>query len=530
MQKTKAFLWLLIFVFVFSVMTGCQEKSEQDLYHVKSNPKHNHKKIIFLMIDSLMYQGIDEGIRLNELPAFQFLIQQGQYYKNMVSSFPTMSVTIDSSLMTGAYPDKHRVPGLIWYSPDSKKVVNYGTGPMEVIKHGANSTAVDTLFHLNKSHLNPKLPTLYDELSKRGLKSGSINGLIYRGQASHHLSIPPWIHAPTSLGSDIKVKGPDFLALGSLSNPLLDFESLPDGITSHMGFNDQYSMETVKYLVKEDKLPDFLFVYLPDLDKKIHQKGPPSLEGIKEVDQQLQTLLQWFNSPGHALEDVIFMITGDSGMSPLLPEDENAIIDLPAFFEDYRVWRTGEEVNEQTDIILAVNETMAYIYNLTDQPLEEMAKRLAADPRIAFISWKDKEWMYAVEGQGDTTQTMRFKAYGDWIDPYRQKWTVQQDLGVLDLKANAADHSLSFGEYPDALRRLSGALHSHPGEFLVVTARPGYEFADRLSPKHPQGGGHGSLHRIESLVPLIIAGTNQKPAHLRMVDLKAFILKLLTEK
>jgi predicted AlkP superfamily pyrophosphatase or phosphodiesterase len=121
------------------------------------------------MVDSLMYQGIDEGIRLNQLPAIQFLIEQGQYYREMVSSFPTMSVTIDSSLLTGAYPDKHRVPGLIWYSSDQKKMINYGTGPMEVLNQGVDPAIHDALFHLNGSHLNQKLPTLYDDLSQKGL-------------------------------------------------------------------------------------------------------------------------------------------------------------------------------------------------------------------------------------------------------------------------------------------------------------------------------------------------------------------------
>jgi hypothetical protein len=87
---------------------------------------------------------------------------------------------------------------------------------------------------------------------------------------------------------------------------------------------------------------------------------------------------------------------------------------------------------------------------------------------------------------------------------------------------------LDYGQYPDVLERLSGALNSHKGEFLVVTAKPGYELADRSSPTHEGGGGHGSIRRMESLVPLIIVGTNEKPANLRMVDLKAYLLDLLT--
>jgi hypothetical protein len=73
---------------------------------------------------------------------------------------------------------------------------------------------------------------------------------------------------------------------------------------------------------------------------------------------------------------------------------------------------------------------------------------------------------------------------------------------------------------------MCGALHSHSGEFLVVTAKPGYELADRSSPTHIGGGGHGSLRQEESLIPLIVCGTDQKPQYLRIVDLKSFLLKL----
>lgn len=138
----------------------------------------------------------------------------------MVSSFPTMSVTIDSSLLTGRYPDGHRVPGLTWYSTKEKKLINYGTGPMEVIKHGVDPVLFDALVNLNGSHLNQQLPTIYEDLARRGMKSGSINGLIYRGTVDHTLTIPPWIQVPTSLPKTIPVKGPDYLALGSLSDPL----------------------------------------------------------------------------------------------------------------------------------------------------------------------------------------------------------------------------------------------------------------------------------------------------------------------
>jgi len=531
-MRKITFRFLLI-VCIFMLVLGCQRQeskpNERDFMQVKSINGEKSKNIIFLMIDSLTAQAIDQGMKQKELPTFKYLIEHGQYYKEMVSSFPTMSVTIDSSLLTGSYPNDHRVPGLIWYSSDEKKVINYGTGPMEVFRHGVDPVLVDALINLNGKHLNPKLPTIYEDLARHGLKAGSINGLIYRGPVDHKLSIPAWIEGTTSLPKEIPVKGPDFLALGSLSNPLENIQNLPDGLTRRMGLNNQYSIETVKYLIRANKLPDFLYVYLPDLDQKIHKKGPPGVNGVKEADRQLRSLLQTFGSPEEALSKAIFIIAGDSGMTRILPAEENPVIDLPSLFKDYNVLHPGEKVTNETEIVLAVNETMAYVYKLnTDKSLRDIAHLLAADPRIDIVSWKEDEWIYAV--QGKTGKEFTFKQNGNLVDSYQQKWTVERDREVLDVKVNASNQTLVYGRYPDVLQRLSGALHSHPGEFLVVTAKKGYELADRSSPTHKGGGGHGSLGREESLIPLIICGTDQKPQHLRIIDLKPFLLKLLTEE
>lgn len=512
--------------------SGCQKEEsktdKQDLLHVKSIKGEESKKIIFLMIDSLMSQAIDTGIQQKELPTFQFLTENGQYYKNMVSSFPTMSVTIDSSLITGTYPNDHLVPGLTWYSSDEKKVINYGTGPMEVLKHGADQTLHDAIINLNGNHLNPKTPTIYEDLAKHGLKSGSINGLMYRGTTNHMLSIPKWIEGLSSLPNEIKVKGPDFLALGSLANPLENIKKLPEGLTGRLGLNNDYSMETVKYLIQENKLPDFLFVYLPDLDKKLHKKGPQDISGVKEVDQQLESLLKQFGSPKEALNKAIFIIAGDSGMSSILPSENNPVVDLPSLLKEYNILRQGETVTDETDIVLAVNETMAYVYSLKkDISLRELAQLLTTDNRIDLVSWKENEWIYT--RQGESNKEIKFKANGKMTDSYQQKWTVEQDVKVLDVSVDTRNQRLDYGKYPDVLKRLSGALHSHQGEFLVVTAKPGYELADRSSPSHKGGGGHGSLHQGESLVPLIICGTDEKPQYARIVDLKPFFLKLLTK-
>ena len=86
---------------------------------------------------------------------------------------------------------------------------------------------------------------------------------------------------------------------------------------------------------------------------------------------------------------------------------------------------------------------------------------------------------------------------------------------------------LTYGKYPDALARLYGAMHSHPGRYVIVTVQPGYELITESSPTHIGGGAHGSLHAVDSLVPLLVTGTDSRPKSLRIVDLKEWVLRLV---
>ncbi|MEF2967348.1 alkaline phosphatase family protein [Paenibacillus sp. M1] len=531
-MKWGIFFIIAAVLIVLLIVVGSsrnQKPKEQDLSRIKPETGAKGKKVILLLADSLMSQSIDRGLREKELPTFRFLIEHGQYYKNMVSSFPTMSVTIDSTLLTGRYPSEHRLPGLTWYSAKDKKVINYGTGPIEVLRQGVNNVLTDGLIHLNQDHLNPDVPTIHEELARHGLQSGSINGLIYRGPAVHKLTIPAWLHIPSSLPDEIEVKGPDFLTLGALTNPLEGLADLPDNLTDKIGFNNRFSFETVKYLVRHRKLPDFLFVYLPDLDQELHKNGPSSLKGVKDLDGQLESLLQSFGSREQAMKEAVILISGDSGMTRILPADRNPEIDLSALFGDDRVLSPGEEESGSKDILFTVNETMAYVYSLkgTDT-LKEAAKVLQADSRIDFVAWKERDgWVNVI--QGGTSKALKYKADGKLQDTYRQSWTIDGDSQVLDLKVNDVNNMLEYDEYPDVLMRLKSALDSHEGDYLVVTAKPGYELKDKNSPTHKGGGGHGSIRKAESLVPLIICGTDRKPTLLRMVDLKSYLLDLLAK-
>ena len=58
---------------------------------------------------------------------------------------------------------------------------------------------------------------------------------------------------------------------------------------------------------------------------------------------------------------------------------------------------------------------------------------------------------------------------------------------------------LVAGDYPDALARVWAALTCPTSGDVLLSAAPGWEFADWGGVDHVGGGSHGSLHRSDSL-------------------------------
>ena len=124
-----------------------------------------------------MDEPLKKAIEENKAPALEFFLNHGRYHKNLVSSYPTMSVTIDSSLITGTYPDKHKIPGLVWYDEGEQRIINYGNGFFEMAKIGASQFADDALHQFNNVDLSPNVETIHEVLDKRGKQTASINSL-----------------------------------------------------------------------------------------------------------------------------------------------------------------------------------------------------------------------------------------------------------------------------------------------------------------------------------------------------------------
>lgn len=480
------------------------------------------KPVILLNIDSLMSQPLEMAIQTGRAPALQFLMEQGTYLPRVVSSFPTMSVTIDSSLLTGTYADQHGIPGLHWFHVPTKEMINYGTGFRETFRIGMRRSIHNMLDRLNHEHLSHDVTTIYEDLASKGLSSASINSFVYRGHTPHRLRIPR-LFQPLSpfKGGEWIANGPPTLSLGEFS------KISPWNLTFQIAAgNYKFVARELRYLIRKNKLPAFTFCIFQDLDFRIHFKGPMDLKGISRIDKQIQKILNMYHSWEEALRRNVWLVMGDNGHAPTRRKYSEAVIDLRKIFKKkYRIAKIQRPIQQKDELVFSVNQRMAYIYLLNQKiAIDPIVEHLKQDERIDVIAWKEEKGIRVESGLKDGS--LYFHPGGDTPDVYGQIWTTKGHLDIVDVEIKQ-DGTIMYGDFPDAFARLYGALHAQPGRFLVVNAKPGHEFKAQSTPFHLAGAAHGSLHKQESLIPLIIAGTAEQPTSPRIVDLKEFILRIV---
>lgn len=525
MLRTLPLLCLVFFIFI-NVASCSHPQPEQIriLQKPKSHATQTEKKVIVLMIDSLLSDSIDKLVTMNQVPALSFLIQNGIYRRDLISSFPTMSVTVESSFLTGTYADKHSIPGLLWYHPTEKRIVNYGDGFRVAWKPGLPNWIYDSLYNLNQSHLSSKVQTLHEHLHKKGFTSASINTMIYRGNFKHTLELPKIVSNTLNVSPQMQVMGPEILGFGSLSK--VTNERIPDGPIQSFGVNDSYTAKNLISLIKQGSLPDITLTYFPDMDGKIHKHGPTYLSALLKVDQHLQSILDAFGDWNKALENHTFIVIGDSGVTSSGKDRQSSLINLEEALQGYQSYRSGKQVLPSDDIAFAVNGRMSYVYSLsTRASIHALIDKLKQDSRIDFLAWKEAGWIHVM--QGSSNRQITYRPGKDEIDQFGQTWDIRGDFRVLDLRRNPQNNRLDSYFFPDGLQRLASVFASHTGNFLVISAKSGVEFTADGSPNHLGGGNHGSLHRTDTLIPLIISGKGTLPPPERIVDMKEYLISLL---
>lgn len=482
------------------------------------------KKLILCVIDSLHPQALEGCFAEGSVPALYFLRQHGYYFPACVSVFPTMTPTASGSIATGRMPEAHGVPGFVWYDGKRSRYINYGMSLAAIWKHGTRAV-LDDWKDMNRRHLHPCVPTVFELLEAQNVSCGCINFFIRRGPVEHPLKYPWSMHLITGrrLAPDT-LSGPRMLVVGKACYPVwLPVGKLPRRkLVRRFGVNDYVSGWAAAETIRQGRLPEFLVVYFPGTDHYTHLHGPQaSGPGIREVDAHLAGILDAFGSWEGALKEAAFIVVGDHSQSAVNPGKE-ATVNLDRVLAGFRRLGLGNDNPARKDIAVSNNERMAYVDLLPGREhlLPHVVDQLGRARGIDQVAWQEGGRYRVLRGN---RWCLSFWPEGSCTDDFGKAWDWDGDLEAVD--AVLSGDRLLFHDYPDAFGRIRGALGNGAGSRVIVTAEPGYEFGSEGAALHPGGGSHGSLHREDSLVPLIITGMDVPLVNPRLVDLAPLVCR-----
>ena len=428
-----------------------------------------NRKLVLIVIDGLSPSVFEAAVESGSAPALAYLAAHGEY-GHAVSTFPSLTPVCLASLATGVGPDLHRIPHLVWYHREERRLVEYGSSFAAMRAAGTRRTIRDAIFEMNQQHLSPRVTTIFEALEDAGLTTAAVNTACYRGRTRYRPSVP---------GLVPPVYGPKrFFYYGLFES---DATGAPMAIRNRAeGSIDAYAAAVGRWLVTRDGF-DFLLYYLPDYDFASHAFGPDeTTEALARSDSAVEALMEAAGGRDEFLERYAVILCADHAQTKV--ERAARLQDSFVGFSLFQVGRPGGEL-----AVVASNRA-GMVYRLPEcrAGVRELAERVDADENVETALFRE---------DGDAV------ARRDGAElRFRQEegaWLTSGDPAVLD--------------YPDGLARAWSALgNAHAGE-VIVSAAPGVEFTDLAGRHHSGGGSHGSLTAGDSTVPMLTIGLERTP-------------------
>lgn len=405
------------------------------------------------MIDGLTPSMFESAVAERLTPTLAFLSGEGTYGR-AVSTFPSLTPVCLSSLATGAHPDVHEIPHLVWYHRGESRLVEYGSSFGAVLAAGARRSLQDTIYELNSSHLGSRAVTVYEALEDAGLTAAAINITCYRGRTPHR---------PTVRMLTRPAYGPKRFFFYSLFES--DVTGAPLAVRNRpAGTIDAYAGSVGRWLVTRDGF-DFLVFYLSDYDYASHAQGPDAAhEALSRCDATVGSLVEAAGGEAEFLERYAVILCSDHGQTEV-----SEIARLQGHFPD---------------ALVTASNRAGMVY--ADGEAGPLARRLDGVQGVEVVLFREGDEAIA-RRDGEELRFRRTES----------SFSTTGDEGILD--------------YPDGLERAWAALANPNAGELLVSATPGWEYSDLGGRHHLGGGSHGSLTTGDSEVPMLTIGLDRQP-------------------
>jgi hypothetical protein len=413
-----------------------------------------HRRLVLIVIDGLTPAVFEAAVGDRRAPTLTLLAEHGQYAR-ATSTFPSLTPVCLSSIATGAHPDVHHIPHLVWYHREEQRIVEYGSSFAALRAAGMARGILDTIINMNRSHLGKDAVTVFESLEDAGVVPAAINITCYRGRTRH---------LPTLPGISIPAYGPKRFFYYNLFES--DVTGAPLAVFARAeGSIDGYAAAVGRWLVTRDGF-DFLAYYLPDYDFASHVYGPEGAgEALARSDAAVRALVDAAGGPDEFLERYAVVLCSDHGQTKVTRHArlEDSFVGLP-------------------DVLVTASNRAGMVYRVgSDAPgPRELAERLEGVEAAEVVLFM--EGAEAVARRGD--EELRF--------------APGTDAGWL-------------AEYPDGPARAWAALQNPNAGEVLISASEGFELVDLAGRHHVGGGSHGSLTVGDSEVPMLAIGLDAVP-------------------
>ena len=417
------------------------------------------RKLLLVVIDGLTPAMLERAIERGTAPTLARLAAEGRYGR-ATSAFPSLTPVCLSSIATGAHPDVHEIPHLVWYHRGEERLVEYGSSFAAIRAAGVGRALRDSVVEMNRTHLGERAVTLFEALEDAGLVSAAVNFTCYRGRTRHAASVPG---VPA-------VNGPRRFFYYNLFES--DFTGAPLSVRSRpRGTIDAYAAAVGRWLVTRDAF-DALVFYLSDYDYASHAAGPDEAhEVLGRCDDHVRGLVDAAGGLDEFLERYAVLVVADHGQTRV----ERAV-------------QLERRFAAAPGALVTASNRAAMVYRLRGclHDPRELAALLDGEPGVDVVLFREgAEAVARRDGE-----ELRFRPEGGG-------WATSGDTALLD--------------HPDALERSWRSLAGpHAGD-LLVSAADGWEFADLAGRSHAGGGSHGSLAASDSEVPVLAVGLERLP-------------------
>ena len=454
---------------------------------------------MLVVIDGAKPAMLERAISDGRAPTLAAMMERGSYVDDCVAVFPSVTPVCAASIATGVGQDRHLIPSMNWYHRDESRYVEYGSSFRAARRFGIARQLTDTVYNMNRAHLAPDVPTIFELLDDADVRTAGTTYLMYRGRYEHAVAADTTL---TRFASRVLIRhavmGPRELFYADV------FSSRDTGCRSQLGMpgvRDRHAGCVGSYLVEHD-LFDFLLLSLPDNDNHSHRNGPHAqVASISGADRQIGRLVEAAGGIDDFLSRYAVITIADHSHAPV----EQAV-SLWDEFGDFTVLQPSDVRPDEAEIAVCPAQRSAMVYLLASRGrralLPRIVARARAIPGVDLVMWRDGDDAVIAGEAGE----LRFAPGGDLVDLRGRHWRIDGEPATL--AARTVDGRFVSDSYPDALARGWDALACPRSGEVLMSAAPGFEFTDWGGADHVGGGSHGSLHHSDSLAPLLCVGVD----------------------